>query len=251
MTDAIEMCSVTRVVEGDEGARVVAVDRMSLTIRPGQIVGLLGPARSGKTAVLRMLACLDAPTAGRIRVGGFDVEAERAAAARQVTAVLEATDGLRVQLDRPVALVDDPALDVNSIAAVVDALRSGGGASHDRRTLVLATRDAALVQDVCDRAVLLEDGRVLADLALRGGGDTQGAACYSVVVKGRLDPQRAAYFDGLEVESCDGETTISGTVGDQAALHGLLVRVRDLGLPLLSVSRREPDLERILSRIRR
>ena len=42
MTAATELCSVTKVFEGADGARVVAVDRMSLTVRPGQVVGLLG-----------------------------------------------------------------------------------------------------------------------------------------------------------------------------------------------------------------
>ena len=49
-------------------------------------------------------------------------------------------------------------------------------------------------------------------------------------------------FDGLQVSSDNrGQTRIAGPVTDQAALHGLLVKVRDLGLPLLSVHRLDPD----------
>jgi ABC-type multidrug transport system ATPase subunit len=258
MTATIEMSSVTKVFEGDEGGRIVAVDRMNLTVRRGQVVGLLGPAGCGKTTVLRMLACLETPTAGLIRLNGFDVATKRAAAAGQVAALFGTSPpdakpghGHAVAFDRSVALLDEPALALTSVAALVDAIRSSRITPDDRRTLVLATRDAALVRDVCDRAVVLDGGRIAADLALHGSGDANGAACYEVVVKGRLEPQRAAYFDGLEVESHDGETTISGPVGDQAALHGLLVKVRDLGLPLLSVIRCEPNLERILSSIRR
>jgi hypothetical protein len=57
-----------------------------------------------------------------------------------------------------------------------------------------------------------------------------------------LDPGWSAWFEGLEV-SCDqaGQTTIAGPVADQAALHGLLAKLRDLGLPLLSVRRLDPD----------
>jgi hypothetical protein len=57
-----------------------------------------------------------------------------------------------------------------------------------------------------------------------------------------LDPGWSAWFEGLEV-SCDqaGQTTIAGPVADQAALHGLLAKLRDLGLELLSVRRIGPD----------
>ena len=63
---------------------------------------------------------------------------------------------------------------------------------------------------------------------------------YEIKVKGVLDAAWAGYFGGLAIVSKDGETTLSGTVVDQAALHGLLMQIRDLGLPLLSVERLEP-----------
>jgi hypothetical protein len=61
-------------------------------------------------------------------------------------------------------------------------------------------------------------------------------------VKGELESSWSAWFDGLQVLSDDiGQTIISGPVPDQAALHGLLTKVRDLGLELLSVRRVDPD----------
>lgn len=66
----------------------------------------------------------------------------------------------------------------------------------------------------------------------------QGAGRYEIRLAGRLHERWAAWFDGLTVgHSDDGTTVISGPVADQAALHGLLKRVRDLGLPLISVER--------------
>jgi hypothetical protein len=57
-------------------------------------------------------------------------------------------------------------------------------------------------------------------------------------VKGVLDSRWSAWFDGLQVSSDDRDvTTIAGEVRDQAALHGLLAKVRDLGLELLAVDR--------------
>jgi hypothetical protein len=65
---------------------------------------------------------------------------------------------------------------------------------------------------------------------------------YEIRLKGHLDVRWAAWFDGLDLTcEADGTTRIRGPVVDQAALHGLLQRVRDLGLPLLSVRQVDPE----------
>ncbi len=60
---------------------------------------------------------------------------------------------------------------------------------------------------------------------------------YEIRIAGRLDPRWEEWFDGLTITVDNGDTLIAGRVVDQAALHGLLRRVRDLGLPLVSVTR--------------
>jgi hypothetical protein len=66
-------------------------------------------------------------------------------------------------------------------------------------------------------------------------------ARYEIRIKGHLDERWAEWFDGLTItRDANGETVLTGSVVDQAALHGLLRKVRDLGLPLLSVIRVEP-----------
>jgi hypothetical protein len=63
------------------------------------------------------------------------------------------------------------------------------------------------------------------------------ASIYVIRVRGCLDPQWSSWFDGLAVTHDEGgDTLLTGPVADQAALHGLLKKVRDLGLPLLSVN---------------
>lgn len=59
---------------------------------------------------------------------------------------------------------------------------------------------------------------------------------YQIKVQGVLGPEWADWFGGLRiVPSAHGETTLTGPISDQAALYGVLRKVRDLGLPLLSV----------------
>jgi hypothetical protein len=63
-------------------------------------------------------------------------------------------------------------------------------------------------------------------------------ACYLIRVRGTLDPRWSAWFDGLTIVNDEGGTTmLSGEFTDQAALFGLISRIRDLGLELLSVAR--------------
>jgi hypothetical protein len=66
-------------------------------------------------------------------------------------------------------------------------------------------------------------------------GDRQ-AGLYEIRVKGHLDDRWAGWFEGLTItRDANGETLLTGPVVDQAALHGLLRKVRDLGLPLVAV----------------
>ncbi len=61
---------------------------------------------------------------------------------------------------------------------------------------------------------------------------------YRIEVKGHLDDSWSEWFDGLSISNEANETTaLTGVVVDQAALHGLIARVRDLGLPLLLVEK--------------
>jgi hypothetical protein len=80
--------------------------------------------------------------------------------------------------------------------------------------------------------------------------DRREAGRYEIRIQGRLDTRWAGWFDGLSLtHDSDGTTVIRGPVVDQAALHGLLQRVRDIGLPLVSVTHvgpkqaNRPDVE--------
>jgi hypothetical protein len=73
-------------------------------------------------------------------------------------------------------------------------------------------------------------------------GDRDEAGRYEIRLRGHLDTRWVAWFDGLTLSlESDGTTVIHGPVADQAALHGLLQKVRDVGLSLVSVIHVEAD----------
>jgi hypothetical protein len=75
-----------------------------------------------------------------------------------------------------------------------------------------------------------------------------GQGIYQIVVQGHLDEQSSYWFQGLTLTSGFDEggapiTTLAGRFVDQAALHGVLAAIRDLNLPLISVTPSEPDTQ--------
>ena len=71
---------------------------------------------------------------------------------------------------------------------------------------------------------------------------TSEAGWYRIRIQGHLAERWISWFDGLAfTRDADGTTLLQGHVADQAALHGLLTQLRDLGLPLLSVTNLDAD----------
>jgi hypothetical protein len=65
---------------------------------------------------------------------------------------------------------------------------------------------------------------------------------YEIRVKGQIDQQWSAWFEGLTISyNGEGNTILRGPLADEAALHGVLIKVRDLALPLLALRREDMD----------
>lgn len=72
-------------------------------------------------------------------------------------------------------------------------------------------------------------------------GNSDQSMVYQIRIRGNLGRQWADWFDGLTITlEDDGDTLLAGPVIDQSALHGILKKIRDLGMPLLSVNCVEP-----------
>src|SRR5262245_56329251 len=93
---------------------------------------------------------------------------------------------------------------------------------------------AARAIPIAGQGTLCRSGWTLAGVGVSG---CAGPARYEIRVAGVLDSGWAAWFDGLQLNGQAEETVICGLLADQAALHGLLTKVRDLGLYLISVRR--------------
>jgi len=74
-----------------------------------------------------------------------------------------------------------------------------------------------------------------------------GPSWYEIRLQGRLDSRWSSRFDGMTLTTGDGFTLLTGAVVDQAALHGLLHQLRDIGLPLVSVTQVDADATRLPS----
>ena len=75
--------------------------------------------------------------------------------------------------------------------------------------------------------------------------DVSRPMVYQIRLKGHLGRQWTEWFGGLTITlEANGETLLTGPVADQAALHGLLRKVRDLGLPLVEVIQVKPSTDR-------
>ena len=67
---------------------------------------------------------------------------------------------------------------------------------------------------------------------------------YQIILQSHLSRQRSDWFDGFAITLAEhGQTILTGPIIDQAALHGLLKKIRDLGIPLISVNRLDPSEE--------
>jgi len=257
----IEVESLVKAVRGGE----IVVD--SLSVQAGQVMGLFGANGAGKTAVLKMVAGLLAPDAGHVCLNGHDLAAERENALWQVTAVIQGggslggrrsgrenlSYGLQRQAaltralvaEQPILLLDEPLLGLDDSAARAMGARIKAQAREGKKAVLVATCSQRLIRELCDRVAVMKDGRLAADAPVRRRLGLSQRAYYRLRIEGDLGGCED-WFGGLNMTKTGDETILFGPVIDQPALHGLLIRIRDLGLSLVSLERIHPGLEESL-----
>jgi hypothetical protein len=117
-----------------------------------------------------------------------------------------------------------------------------GNPSVNGPHLVTEVRAGARFNDAFASIVVVGDNRYRIMANTRNPNtDPNQPTVYQIRIKGHLGRQWTDWFGGLSIMLDDnGDTLLTGSVVDQAALHGVLRKVRDLGMPLLSVNRVEP-----------
>jgi ABC-2 type transport system ATP-binding protein len=282
--EADRLITVTQVTKR-YGTREVVKD-LSFTVRRGEILGMLGPNGAGKTTTLRMLVGLVKPTKGDIRLQGYSIRENRAAALLNVGAVMEesrfypyltgrdnltqvarmrslsapeseterllAKVGLAEVADRPVreyslgmrqrlalavALMVQPAilildepmngLDPAAIKDMRDRLRelAAGGVA-----MVLSSHLLAEVEQLCDRVILINQGRVIGEEAVHG--DALRALPVSIAV-GDRERAEAVLREAQLPYDVSGETFAVSI--PTTAVPDLVKRLVLADIPVLSV----------------
>lgn len=163
---------------------------------------------------------------------------------------------VRLQVSLAGALLTDPEillLDEQALALPMDMLKNWlEKLVHEQgKTIILATTQPEVAYELCAQAVLLREGCLVAVRPATELRSLLEGEWYQIRVKGQLARRWSNWFEGLSMRIENGDTVLAGSIVDQAELHGVLGKVRDLGLPLLSVYRTKPGLEEFFSDLRK
>lgn len=108
-------------------------------------------------------------------------------------------------------------------------------------SLVAALSRMHLARRISPRRAIYSGGARFQFTCMRGVG-RMTSYIYRIIIKGHLDGEWSDWFEGLTVTLMDtGETILTGPIVDQTALHGVLIKIRDLGLPLLALTSLPPE----------
>lgn len=283
---------------------VTAVDRLTLHVGRGEVVGLLGHNGAGKTTTVRLLAGLIATDDGQVRVAGLDPVADGVETRRllgvlparpvvddrltavanlrfvaevhgltrdgldaRIAAVLDAFEladradervegfstGMRhrlslarVLLPEPsILLLDEPTAALDPVATRQVRRVLGDLARASGRTIVLCTHDLAEAELLCDRVVVLEHGRVVAD-----GSPAELAAAHGTGgLQVEVDVAHVAQARRVLASHAPGDVEVDAggrirTVGiARATVPHVVERLVEAGVTIYEVRRLEPTLE--------
>lgn len=146
----------------------------------------------------------------------------------------------------PVIVFDEPTRCMDSTTALRIERWLVEHQRYFSAAIVLLSREIDLARRVCDRIALIHGGQYLAEISPLDLTSLLDRNWYVIQVQGAIDAVWSEWLDGFTVEhTVSGRTLLSGALADQAALYGLLNKLYDLGLPLLSVMRQEPDVQQI------
>jgi ABC-2 type transport system ATP-binding protein len=309
METVLQVEDLTKLYRQRRAEPVVAVDRVSFSVRKNEVVGLLGPNGAGKTTTIKCIAGLIKPTSGQIWLDGTDAlrhprkAMERVAALlegnrniywrltprenleffaglqghpvgkvrRYIDEVLERFDfrdkeriparklsrGMQQKLalgcalvrQTEVLLLDEPTLglDVETSYELRHVLKEM--AARGERTILLSSHDMHVVQDICERVIIINNGRVVVDDRVMNLMKLFQASAYRFELEGQLGEDMAVKlkerFPLLELSATDHRTYIDADLKDGTELYEVLDIVKGGNRQIRSIGHKEPNLEEI------
>jgi len=313
METVLQVKDLTKLYRQRRAEAVVAVDRVSFSVRKNEVVGLLGPNGAGKTTTIKCIAGLIKPTSGEIWLDGVDALRRPTRAMEKVAALLEGnrniywrltvrenleffaglqgypvgkvkgyidelielfdlkekerttarklSRGMQQKLALACALVrqtevlllDEPTLglDVETSYEMRHVLKEM--AARGERTILLSSHDMHVVQDICRRVVIINNGRVVVDDRVTSLMKLFQASAYRFEIEGQLSAELELKLKGrfplLALSATDHRTYIDADLEDDTQLYEVMDILRDGNTQIKSIGHKEPNLEEIFLRI--
>jgi ABC-2 type transport system ATP-binding protein len=289
--------------------KVVAVDDVSFTVLPGEMVGLLGPNGAGKTTIIKSVLGIVEPESGTIRVKGFNPTRELRQLLSHTAAVLEGsrniywrlsvwenicffagihgisvaagksyfehlmtTFNLKEKRDSEVrhlsqgmkqkvaiccalakqtslVFLDEPTLglDVETSYELRDVLKEL--AQNEQRTVVVSSHDMDVIQDICQRAIIVSGGRIIADEKINNLLALFESRTFKLVVAGADHKELLAalnrIFPQLTYSTNDRQLLLTVNLPQASDLYALIDLLREHGAELETINQEAPDLEKV------
>ncbi|QBD75631.1 ABC transporter ATP-binding protein [Ktedonosporobacter rubrisoli] len=151
--------------------------------------------------------------------------------------------------DPSIVLLDEPTLglDIQAARTVKDWVAKL--AREQGKTVILTTHQLDIAQQLCERVAIMRHGQLLADQPLTHLLKYFREEHYQIRLRGQLSSEQAALFAPLNMSYADGESCLTGLIGNQAQLYRYLADIERLQLPLLAVQLLEPSLEEVFMRL--
>jgi ABC-2 type transport system ATP-binding protein len=149
--------------------------------------------------------------------------------------------------DPPIILLDEPTLGLDVQASRTVKQWVERLAREEGKTVVLTTHQLDMAEDICNDVAIINKGKLLTNQPVARLLNLFRQEFYQIRVGGIIEKEETIRH--LNVHEEDGETTVTGAIKNQGELFNLLEQFRSQGVPLLSVTRTDPDLEEIFVRM--
>ena len=312
-TTALDVRSVSKTYWERGKPGVKAVDDVSFSVAPNEVVGLLGPNGAGKTTIIKCILGIMRPDSGEISVFGQDVQAHYPRVLEKMSAVLEGSRNLYWRLTvwenilffsglngisprenreyfeyliqlfslqdkrdaqvrklsqgmkqktsvicalarrTPLIFLDEPTLglDVETSLELRHVLRQL--AQEENRTIVVSSHDMDVIQDICQRVVILSSGRVIVNDQVNHLMQLFGTRAYRIVLDAPLPPgleeALTPHFTGVVITPHDTDVELKVDLAERDDIYLLMDILRNTGAIINEISHEEVDLERVFLEI--